>query len=142
MLPPELIIKILGYTDYETLKNYREFDKKFIDNNIKFIFRKLCFQYPFLKYGNPEIKNFTDFENTWNMEQFVTEYEDLIFYIREFDVHKKNILDFLLINNIFHKKVTFHAAKNLKESNIRYFKKLCDENKDNYFQNYIRSVYF
>tara|TARA_B100000963_G_C22357720_1_gene550165 strand:- start:34 stop:462 length:429 start_codon:yes stop_codon:yes gene_type:complete len=142
MLPPELILKILSYTDYKTLKNYREFDKEFIDNNIKLIFRRLCLKYPFLRYGNPNIKNFIDFENTWHMEQYEVEFEDYIFYIREFNVRKKNTLYFLMINNIFHKNITFHAVNNLKDSNIKYFKKLCDENKDNYFQNYIHSIYF
>jgi hypothetical protein len=142
MLPPELIIRILGFTDYITIKNYREINKKLVDNNINFIFLKLTKIYPFLKYGKRRVKDFLDFENTWYMEQYEVQFEDYIFYIREFDIRKKNLLYFLLINNIFHKNITFHAVNNLKDSNILYFKKLCEENSDNYFQNYIQSIYF
>lgn len=56
MLPPELIIKILCYTDLHTLKNYREIDKEFIENNIKYFFIKFCKNFPFLKYGDPVVK--------------------------------------------------------------------------------------
>ena len=142
MLPPELIIKILCYTDIDTLKKYREIDKEFVERNIKYFFIRFCKNFPFLKYGDPVIKNFEDFENVWNMEKYEVEFEEYMFYIREFDIRKKNTLYFLMINNIFHRNITFHAVNNLKDSNIKYFKKLCQENNDNYFQNYIKSIYY
>ena len=51
MLPPELIIRILGFTDYLTIKNYRKINRDLVDNNINFIFQNLKKIYPFLKYG-------------------------------------------------------------------------------------------
>ena len=128
MLPPEIIIRILGQTDYDTIKKYRELDKKFIDVNIKYLFRKLCLLYPFLRYGNPKINNFDDFEKVWNMEKYEVEFEEYMFYIREFDVRKKNTLYYLMINNIFHRNIIFHSVNNLKDSNIKYFKNLCGKN--------------
>ena len=141
MLPPEIIIKILTYTDYNTIKNYRHFDEKFIDFNLNYLFRKLCLTYPFLRYGNPKISNFNDFEKIWNMGQYEIHFEQYMFYVRNFDVVKKNTLYFLLINNVFHSSITFHAVNNLNDYSIKYFKKLCDQNKDNYYQNYINSIH-
>ena len=142
MLPQSIVIRILALTDYETIKNYRVVDRNLVDENINYIFLLLRKYHPFLKYQKERVEDFKDFENTWFMEKYEPEFEDYIFYIRNFDVRKKNLLYFLLKNNIFHRSITFHAVNNLKDSNIKYFQKLCQDNGDNYFQNYIRSIYF
>jgi hypothetical protein len=38
ILPPEIIIKILAFTNLDTIKNFRKINKNLIDNNINFIF--------------------------------------------------------------------------------------------------------
>ena len=61
------------------------------------------------------------------MEKYEVEFEEYMFYIREFDVRKKNTLYYLMINNIF-RNIIFHSVNNLKDSNIKYFKNLCGKN--------------
>ena len=55
MLPPEIIIRILGQTDYDTIKKYREFDKKFVDVNIKYLFRNYVCSTHFLDMVIPKL---------------------------------------------------------------------------------------
>ena len=38
ILPEEIIIKILSFTDFDTINNFRKINRKFIDNNINYIF--------------------------------------------------------------------------------------------------------
>jgi hypothetical protein len=125
ILPEEIIIKILSFTDLDTIKNFRKINKIIIDNNINFIFLKLCNTYPFLKYNKTEVNNFKDFENTWDMEQYEKQFDNYIFYIRHFDTRKKNIIYDLITNNLFHESILFHAVNNLDNKGIKKFKKLC-----------------
>ena len=50
IFPEEIIIKIL-FTDFDTINNFRKINQNFIDNNINYIFLKLCIYHPFLKYN-------------------------------------------------------------------------------------------
>ena len=89
MLPQSIVIRILALTDYETIKNYRVIDRNLVDENINYIFLLLRKYHPFLKYQKERVEDFKDFENTWFMEKYEPEFEDYIFYIRNFDVRKK-----------------------------------------------------
>lgn len=139
ILPQEIIFKILSFTDLDTINNFRKINKNIIDDNINFIFLKLCKIYPFLKYNKEEVISFKDFENTWNMEQYENQFDNYIYYIKEFDTRKKNIIYDLITNNLFHENILFHAVNNLDNKGIKKFKKLCHSNQNNYFNNYIRS---
>lgn len=141
VLPEEIIIKILSFTDFDTINNFRKINQKFIDNNINYIFLKLCRVHPFLKYNKIKVDSFKDFENTWNMQQYEKQLGNYIFYIKLFDTRKKNLIYDLLINNVFNESILFHAVNNFDDKRIKKFKKLCLRNK-NYFSNYLGSVYF
>lgn len=141
-LPPEILINILSFTDLETIKNFREVSKELIDNNINFIFKKMRKTHHFLKYGKENVQDFNDFENTWNMEKYEPIMSNYIEYVRNFNIQKKNYLYFLLVNNVFHESISFHAVNNLNEEKFHHFKKLCHTNKSSYFQNYLDSIFF
>ena len=142
ILPQEIIIKIISFTDLDTINNFRKINKDIIDNNINFIFLKLSNSYPFLKYNKNKVINFQDLENTWNMEQYEKIFDNYIFYVKLFDTRKKNIIYDLLTNNVFHENILFHAVNNLNDKSIKKFKKIFQTNKNDYFNNYIESFDF
>jgi hypothetical protein len=142
ILPQEIIIKIISFTDLDTINNFRKINKDIIDNNINFIFLKLSNSYPFLKYNKNKVINFQDLENTWNMEQYEKIFDNYIFYVKLFDTRKKNIIYDLLTNNVFHENILFHAVNNLNDKSIKKFKNICQTNKNDYFNNYIESFDF
>ena len=124
-LPNEIILKILSFTNLETIKNFREVSQELIDNNINFIFKKLSKTHHFLKYGKENVQDFNDFENTWNMERYEPIFPNFIEYIKNFGTKKKNLLYFLLINNVYHESITFHMVNNLPDDKFPHFKNLC-----------------
>lgn len=144
VLPEEIIIKILSFTDFDTINNFRRINQNFIDNNINYIFLKLSKIHPFLKYEKKGISNFKDFENTWNMEQYEKKFETWIRYIKRFDTRKKNLIYDLLVNMVFDESILFHAVNNFDDKRIEKFKRLCklNPNKNSYFYNYLGSVDF
>ena len=139
IFPVEIIIKILSFTDLDTIINFRKINKNIIDNNINYIYLNLCNTYPFLKYNKKNITSFKDFENTWNMEQYEKQFDNYICYIKKFDTRKKNLIYDLITNTLFHESVLYHAVNNLDNKGIKKFKKLCNSNQNNYFNNYVRS---
>lgn len=144
ILPPEIIIKILAFTNLDTIKNFRKINKNLIDNNINFIFLKLCKTYPFLKYNKNKVSSFQDLENTWNMEQYENKFDTWIRYVKRFDTRQKNLIYDLLVNMVFDESILFHAVNNFDDNRIEKFKKLCirNPNKNSYFYNYLGSVDF
>jgi len=142
ILPPEIIIKILAFTNLDTIKNFRKINKNLIDNNINFIFLKLCKTYPFLKYNKNKVSSFQDLENTWNMEQYENKFDTWIRYVKRFDTRQKNLIYDLLVNMVFDESILFHAVNNFDDNRIEKFKKLCicNPNKNSYFYNYLGSV--
>jgi len=104
-LPDTIVIHILSYTDYDTIKSYREVNKSFIDNNINYIFIKMRPSHLFLKYNNSNSNNkinFDEFKDIWNMIKYNHIFDnDLMKVIKRYDAFKKNVLYQLVICNIF-----------------------------------------
>jgi hypothetical protein len=142
ILPPEIIIKILAFTNLDTIKNFRKINNNLIDNNINYIFLKLCKIYPFLKYNKNKVSSYQDLENTWNMEQYENKFENWIRYVKRFDTRQKNLIYDLLVNMVFDESILFHAVNNFDDNRIEKFKKLCIRNptKKSYLYNYLGSI--
>ncbi len=143
ILPEELIVNVLEYTDEFTIRHFNEVYPKLIQRNINFLMVRLKLKYPFLKYKTDyNIDSYDKFKNIWDMSHY---YDKLGFapFIVFFTIDKKNNLYKLIDNDKIEKSIKFHSSNNLKPFQVDYMLELVDkiDSGENYIEIYNQSFY-